>query len=199
MSTNIGTAEQNNEHEEMAQQPQVEIVHAATAARFTFFPDPREQAIIQETDIATLAEYFTEQSDMTARFVHELWRNHRYNEIMQLSAQGCITKIFPPYSGEDAVQFAQFMHDMTTSSAMMICWEDVTPEHFFQFCCEVTILIALGQKGVSSASELDPTEIQAIVSYLKMTCAIIQQGINRVVEIDPHGLVKQELELLGLK
>lgn len=52
---------------------------------YTYFPKPQEMSAIARADVEELRNIFFRNSKMAGRFLHELWRNGRYEEIAALS------------------------------------------------------------------------------------------------------------------
>ncbi len=56
-------------------------------ADFTFFPAQNEQQLLAEADVETLSQICQGQPDMAGRFLHELYRTGRVEELATLTAK----------------------------------------------------------------------------------------------------------------
>jgi hypothetical protein len=161
---------------------------------YTFFPNPRESGYIANTSVEELSAICANQSDMRARFIHELWRTGRFDEITELARAGTLPDVTSLGEREIPLQdAAEFLDDLIISSSMMIQMGDVDPEEGITFVGETLLLIRMGSHEIPDISKLEENDRKRL---LKMTLAIGERIQDTVETVQLNQLITSIIQNL---
>jgi len=145
---------------------------------YTFFPDVEESEFFKTASLEDLSETCNQQPDMSARFVHELWRNKRLKEILELAKKGAIPDLTAKCPDLDSIQRVLiFGNDLIKSSAMMVHWGGVDPKECGTFICETLALAKMGTQEITTLNQLGEEDKQE----LKKAAAVIGEVMHNAI------------------
>lgn len=137
------------------------------ATEYTFFPDREEREGFVTCTPEELADVVEHQPDMSARFLHELWRTKRnrvaYEGLRRMSQDG---RHIP---AED------FFDDLVTSSAMMCSMGGVDQEGMRTFVSDAVELVSRAANDFPLEDPLPPAVSEELTS---MKASIVNAALS---------------------
>jgi hypothetical protein len=118
---------------------------------FTFFPLEEENQWFVTASVEDIAALVDKNQDMSARVVHELWRNRRDSEIRELGAHSSLFRThFVRIEGEDESIVAlevsdSLIADYIVSGVMAYVRHDIPKDEHIQFMRSSLMLLAAGK------------------------------------------------------
>lgn len=150
----------------------------AKANNFTFFPDSEEEALLRDASPDDLANAIAEQPDMTGRFIHELLRLDRKEELYQALTTLATRNGFPSL-------YLTALGGAVTSTAMMITMHGVPESEGKKFVVStvdmftrVGLRLPLKEKLQDDIANLVRKDSNKIMTEVRQTVSAYQATLN---------------------
>lgn len=137
-------------------------------SEFTFFPNPEEQEKLGQATVKELISIFERQPQMAGRFIHELLRQEREQDLYE--ALVTLRGVF--------IIFEAASSDVVRSVAMMIGMHEVDKEEGMQFVDQVVELFMKLVSGVAFNEDLDTAEAKAAEEI----AADLRQSVRSILD-----------------